>query len=73
MDMQDEKYQQKSKSISSAEPNYFVHLAMRYPVSAAIVFGLKLDFLFKSKCLQIPSSLYQIEEPDLNNHFKMAY
>ena len=30
--MQDEKYQQKSKSISSAEPNYFVHFAMRYPV-----------------------------------------
>ena len=22
----------KSKSISSAEPNYFVHFAMRYPV-----------------------------------------
>ena len=32
MDMQDEKYQRKSKSISSAEPNYFVHFAMRYPV-----------------------------------------
>ena len=32
MNMQDEKYQQKSKSISSAEPNYFVHFAMRYPV-----------------------------------------
>ena len=30
--MQDEKYQQKSKSISSAEPNYFVHFAMRHPV-----------------------------------------
>ena len=28
MDMQDEK----SKSISSAESNYFVHFAMRYPV-----------------------------------------
>ena len=32
MNMQDEKYQQKSKYISSAEPNYFVHFAMRYPV-----------------------------------------
>ena len=32
MDMQDEKYQQRSKSISSEEPNYFVHFAMRYPV-----------------------------------------
>ena len=30
--MQDEKYQQKSQSISSAEPNYFVHFAMRHPV-----------------------------------------
>ena len=28
------KYQQKSKSISSAETNYFVHFAMRYPVFA---------------------------------------
>ena len=26
------KYQQKSKAISSAEPNYFVHFAMRHPV-----------------------------------------
>ena len=33
MNMKDEKYQQKSKYISSAEPNYFVHFAMRYPVS----------------------------------------
>ena len=32
MNVQDEKYLQKLKSISSAEPNYFVHLAMRYPV-----------------------------------------
>ena len=30
--MQDEKCQQKSKSISSADPNYFVHFAMRHPV-----------------------------------------
>ena len=30
--MLDEKYQQISKSISSAEPNYFVHFAIRYPV-----------------------------------------
>ena len=26
------KYQQKSKSIASAEPDYFVHFARRYPV-----------------------------------------
>ena len=32
MNPQDPKYQQKSKSIPSAEPNYFVHFAMRYPV-----------------------------------------
>ena len=32
MNMQDPKYQQKSKCISSAEPNYFVHFAMRHPV-----------------------------------------
>ena len=30
--MQDEKYQQKSKSISKAETNYFVHFAMGHPV-----------------------------------------
>ena len=32
MNMYDEKYQQKSQSIPSVEPNYFVHFAMRYPV-----------------------------------------
>ena len=32
MKVYDEKYQQKLKSISSAEPNYFVHFATRYPV-----------------------------------------
>ena len=32
MNPYDPQYQQKSKSISSAEPNYFVHFAMRYPV-----------------------------------------
>ena len=36
MNMQDEKYLQKSKSISSAEPNYFVHFAMRYPVIGVV-------------------------------------
>ena len=36
--MQDEKYQQKSKSISSAEPNYFVHFAMRHPVISPEIF-----------------------------------
>ena len=35
--MWDEKYQQKSKSISSAEPNYFVHFALRHPVGKLIV------------------------------------
>ena len=34
MNTQDPKYQQKSEVISSAEPNYFVHFAMRYPVVA---------------------------------------
>ena len=29
---QDPKYQQKSKAISSAAPNYFVYFAMRHPV-----------------------------------------
>ena len=33
MNAYDSKYQQKSKSILSAEPNYFVHFAMRYPVT----------------------------------------
>ena len=32
MNPQGPKYQQKSKAIFSAEPNYFVHFAMRYPV-----------------------------------------
>ena len=32
INMQDEKYQQKSQSISSAEPNYLVHFAVRYPI-----------------------------------------
>ena len=32
MNPQDPKYQQKSKAISPAEPNYFVHFAMRHPV-----------------------------------------
>ena len=32
------KYQQKSKSISSVEPNYFVHFAMRYPVWSSVNF-----------------------------------
>ena len=32
MNQQDSKYQQKTKAISSAEPNYFVHFAMRHPV-----------------------------------------
>ena len=32
MNPQDPKYQQKSKAIFSAEPNYFVHIAMRHPV-----------------------------------------
>ena len=36
MNTQDLKYQQKSKSISSAKPNYFVHLAIRYPVLPAL-------------------------------------
>ena len=32
MNPQDPKYQLKSKAMSSAEPNYFVHFAMRHPV-----------------------------------------
>ena len=33
MNPQDPKYQLKSKAVSSAEPNYFVHFAMRHPVA----------------------------------------
>jgi hypothetical protein len=33
MNPHDPKYQQKSKAISPAEPNYFVHFAMRHPVA----------------------------------------
>ena len=32
MNPQDPKYQLKSKAVTSAEPNYFVHFAMRHPV-----------------------------------------
>ena len=32
MNPQDPKYQLKSNAITSAEPNYFVHFAMRHPV-----------------------------------------
>ena len=32
MNTLDPKYHQKSKAISSAEPNYFVHFAMRHTV-----------------------------------------
>ena len=32
MNPQDPKYQLKSKAVSSAEPNYFVHFDMRHPV-----------------------------------------
>ena len=33
MNPQDPKYQLKSKAVSSAEPNHFVHFAMRHPVA----------------------------------------
>ena len=33
MNKYNQKHQQKSKSIPSAEQNYFVHFALRYPVS----------------------------------------
>ena len=36
MNPQDPKYQQKSKAISSAEPNYLSQFEMRYPVSVAL-------------------------------------
>ena len=36
MNPQDPKYQQKSKAISLAKPNYFVHFAMRHPVNIII-------------------------------------
>ena len=42
--MQDEKYQQKSQSTSSAEPNYFVHFAMRHPVCQRIL-RLKMNLI----------------------------
>ena len=47
MNTWDPKYQQKSKSISSVEPNYFVHFAMRYPVPLHVkeVFRFFLTFL----------------------------
>ena len=46
MNMQYPKYQKKSKYISSAEPNYFVHFAMRYPVDRINVLLDKLQAHF---------------------------
>ena len=37
MNLQDQKYQKKSKSISSAEPNYLCQFEMRYPVIKEIL------------------------------------
>ena len=38
MNLQNQKYQKKSKSISSAETNYLLQFEMRYPVNAATRF-----------------------------------
>ena len=55
MNTEDPKYQQKSKAISSAEPNYFVHFAMRHPVYA--VYSMKninfVPFLFLSSKINL--------------------
>ena len=37
MNTQDPKYQQKSKAISSAEPNYLSQFEMRYPVEGSVL------------------------------------
>ena len=42
MNTQDPKYQQKSKSISSAETNNFGHFAMRYPVCKYVPANLEV-------------------------------
>ena len=51
MNTQDQKYQQKSKSISSAEPNYFVQFDMRYPalIFDNYMYDLSIINLFQIK------------------------
>ena len=60
MNMYDEKFQQKSKSISSAEPNYFVHFAMRYPVASYFFTGViqTTEAIVKATFLCIGSFLH---------------
>ena len=48
--MQDENCQQKSKSISSADPNYFVHFAMRHPVVIETIKCKISDFVNSNTC-----------------------
>ena len=58
INMQNEKYQQKSKSIPLAEPNYFVHFAMRHPVVAYTKHRNRkekaIDFLFHIRIFRPP-------------------
>ena len=44
MSPQDPKYQLKSKAVTSSQPNYFVHFAMRYPVNYTSAPNLQIEF-----------------------------
>ena len=55
MTIQDPKYQQKSKSMSSSEQNYFSALAMRYPVAIPFTPARTLFISgLKSRVLKLP-------------------
>ena len=56
--MQGEKYQQKSKSISSAAPNYFVHFAMRHQCNMGGLFLGTKRFVSQDRKLKFSVSLW---------------
>ena len=62
MNLHDQKYYQKSKSISSAEPNYLSQFEMRYPVYKIkmILSCFSFDVRFSYYCGNMKANLRQI-------------
>ena len=78
--MQDEKYQQKSQSISSAEPNYFVHFAMRHPVLRMYLFRCShfrtqpgILEKFKSILAVVQYQLFFVEKDEIATEFLASF
>ena len=55
MNTQDPKYQQKSKAISSAEPNYLSQFEMRYPVDKLF---LQVTAVHKANIMRMSDGLF---------------